>query len=110
MRHLPASSPDFGKNISAYYYWLFPNMMLNFYPWGLSLNLVQPLGLARTRVLRFNRWQLGAALAGLIGLNAVKRICDGASDDEKDAIFWRNASRFYALSAASLGLSEGTRT
>jgi choline monooxygenase len=25
--------------------------MLNFYPWGLSLNLVAPRGLARTRVL-----------------------------------------------------------
>ena len=25
--------------------------MLNFYPWGLSLNLVQPLAIDRTRVL-----------------------------------------------------------
>ena len=24
--------------------------MLNFYPWGLSVNLVQPVGMARTRV------------------------------------------------------------
>jgi choline monooxygenase len=35
---------------AAQYWWVFPNLMLNFYPWGLSLNLVQPLGLARTRV------------------------------------------------------------
>ena len=40
---LPASSPDAGKRIAAYYYWFFPNLMLNFYPWGLSINIVRPL-------------------------------------------------------------------
>jgi choline monooxygenase len=40
---LPPSSPDYGKAISAYYFWLFPNTMLNFYPWGLSVNVVRPL-------------------------------------------------------------------
>jgi choline monooxygenase len=47
---LPPSSPDHGRRIAAYYFWIFPNLMLNFYPWGLSLNLVVPLGPARTRV------------------------------------------------------------
>ncbi|HEX6705790.1 MAG TPA: aromatic ring-hydroxylating dioxygenase subunit alpha [Albitalea sp.] len=47
---LPPQSPDHGKRVAAYYYWVFPNLMLNFYPWGLSLNLVQPLGVARTRI------------------------------------------------------------
>ena len=47
----PAGSPDHGQRIAAYYWWVFPNLMLNFYPWGLSLNLVQPLGPSRTRVL-----------------------------------------------------------
>jgi len=36
---------------AAQYWWIFPNLMLNFYDWGLSLNLVQPLALDRTRVL-----------------------------------------------------------
>ncbi len=40
---LPASSPDYGKRVSAYYYWFFPNLMFNFYPWGLSINVVRPL-------------------------------------------------------------------
>jgi len=35
---------------AAQYWWIFPNLMLNFYPWGLSLNVVQPEGLDRTRV------------------------------------------------------------
>ncbi|MBC8173687.1 MAG: aromatic ring-hydroxylating dioxygenase subunit alpha [Chitinophagales bacterium] len=47
---LPAHSPDHGKQVAAYYYWVFPNMMLNFYPWGLSVNIVQPKGVDRTTV------------------------------------------------------------
>jgi choline monooxygenase len=47
---LPASSPDYGKKIAAYYFFVFPNMMFNFYPWGLSVNLVQPLAIDKTRV------------------------------------------------------------
>ena len=48
---LPVESPEHGQRIAAYYFWVFPNLMLNFYPWGLSLNVVVPLGPARTRVL-----------------------------------------------------------
>jgi choline monooxygenase len=39
-----------GARVAAYYYWLFPSTMLNFYPWGLSLNVVTPLSIDRTRV------------------------------------------------------------
>jgi choline monooxygenase len=46
----PPGSPDAGVRVAAYYWWLFPNTMLNFYPWGLSLNVVRPLAVDRTRV------------------------------------------------------------
>ena len=46
----PPGSPDYGQRVAAYYWWVFPNLMLNFYPWGLSLNLVQPEAINRTRV------------------------------------------------------------
>lgn len=59
----PAGHPDEGERIAAWYFWLFPNLMLNFYPWGLSLNLVQPLGPARTRVA-FMSYVYDAALRG----------------------------------------------
>jgi choline monooxygenase len=36
--------------VGAYWVWLFPATMLNLYPWGLSVNVVQPLGPSRTRV------------------------------------------------------------
>jgi len=46
----PAGHPDHGKRVAAWYWWLFPNMMFNFYPWGLSINIVRPQGPALTRV------------------------------------------------------------
>ncbi|MBK9017667.1 MAG: aromatic ring-hydroxylating dioxygenase subunit alpha [Saprospiraceae bacterium] len=53
---LPPGQPDFGKKIYAWYFWLFPNLMLNFYPWGLSLNIIEPLSHERTRV-RFRSYR-----------------------------------------------------
>ncbi len=47
---LPKDSPEYGQSIAAYYYFLFPNMMWNFYPWGLSINLVLPMSVDRTRI------------------------------------------------------------
>jgi choline monooxygenase len=46
---------------AAYYLWLWPNLMLNLYPWGLSLNVVEPLGPARTRI-RFRIYVRNPAL------------------------------------------------
>ena len=37
--------------VAARYWWVFPNLMLNVYPWGISLNLVEPQAIDRTRVL-----------------------------------------------------------
>lgn len=74
---LPSISIDAGKRVAAYYYWLFPNTMLNFYPWGCSVNIVQPLAIDRTRVLfRSYVWkpelvEHGAGAAG--GLDRVER-------------------------------------
>lgn len=59
---LPAGHPDQGRNVVAYYYWLYPNLMLNFYPWGLSVNVVVPLSPERTRVTYLRYVLRGAAL------------------------------------------------
>ncbi len=47
---LPEESPDFGKKIAGYYFWVFPNMMFNFYPWGLSINVVYPMDVDKCKV------------------------------------------------------------
>lgn len=44
------TSPDYGNEIAAYYWWVFPNIMLNYYPWGLSINIVKPLAKDLTKV------------------------------------------------------------
>jgi choline monooxygenase len=51
----PLGAPDHGQRIAGYYFWLYPSTLVNVYPWGLSLNLVQPLGHERTRVC-FRTW------------------------------------------------------
>ena len=38
------------ENTYAYYYWIFPNIMLNFYNWGLSINIIEPISKNKTRV------------------------------------------------------------
>lgn len=72
---LPPGHPDRGQRVGAYYFWLFPNAMLNFYPWGLSVNLVLPEGPERCRV-RYAAWVADPALrergAGA-GLDQVER-------------------------------------
>jgi choline monooxygenase len=47
---LPAGSPDRGRRIAAYYWWLWPNTMFNVYPWGVSINVVRPLSTVLTKV------------------------------------------------------------
>ena len=46
---------QFAKNhnsdeIYGYYYWIFPNIMMNFYDWGLSVNIIEPISKNKTRV------------------------------------------------------------
>jgi choline monooxygenase len=47
---LPAGHPDGGRRVAAYYVWLFPATMVNFYPWGISVNALRPLAADKTRV------------------------------------------------------------
>jgi len=47
---LSESAPDSDKRMYAYYYWIFPNLMLNFYAWGLSINIIEPLTAHKTRI------------------------------------------------------------
>lgn len=47
---LPADHPFAGTEVAAFYFWLFPNTMFNVYPWGISVNVVRPLAVDRTKV------------------------------------------------------------
>ena len=41
---------DVSSNIYAYYFFIFPNMMINVYNWGISINIVEPISIDKTRV------------------------------------------------------------
>lgn len=60
---LPADPLRPDDRVAAYYLWLFPHTMLNFYPWGMSANLVVPLAPDRTRV-DYHRWVWDRARLG----------------------------------------------
>ena len=47
---LPEDHQDYGKNVAAYYFFMFPNMMFNFYPWGLSVNIINPITPTKTKI------------------------------------------------------------
>jgi choline monooxygenase len=39
---IPEGEHYHGSSVAGLYFFVFPNMMFNFYPWGLSLNIVNP--------------------------------------------------------------------
>ena len=48
---IPEGSIDAGKRVAAYYWWLYPNLMMNIYPWGVSMNIIIPTSVNTTTVL-----------------------------------------------------------
>ncbi|NML23437.1 aromatic ring-hydroxylating dioxygenase subunit alpha [Pseudoflavitalea sp. G-6-1-2] len=103
---LPASSPDYGKKVAAYYFFVFPNMMFNFYPWGLSINIVQPLAIDQckvsfvTYVWNPDKFNTGAGS----DLNTVEM------EDEEvvEAVQLGVKSRFYEHGRYSVTREQGT--
>jgi choline monooxygenase len=103
---LPDSSKDYGKKIAAYYFWVFPNMMFNFYPWGLSANLVQPLTVHTTKVsFLIYVWDEGKRNAGAGG------ILDKVESEDEEIVQKVQKgvrSRFYKHGRYSVTKERGT--
>jgi len=62
-----------GTDIAALYWFVFPNLMMNCYPWGVSVNLVEPQSPARTRV-RFRSYVADAARRSAGAGSALDRV------------------------------------
>jgi choline monooxygenase len=103
---LPESSPEYGKKVAAYYFWVFPNMMFNFYPWGLSVNLVQPLAVNKTKVSFLTYiWKEELKDAGAGGdLDKVEREDEEIVQQVQKGIH----SRFYKQGRYSVTREKGT--
>lgn len=48
---MPTGSPFHDRPVAAWYLFVFPNLMINVYPWGLSVNIVEPVTLQSCRVV-----------------------------------------------------------
>jgi choline monooxygenase len=104
--HLPASSPDFGKKVAAYYFFVFPNMMFNFYPWGLSVNIIKPVSINETKVSfltyvwKEDKFNTGAGS----GLDTVELEDEEVVENVQKGV----GSRFYHHGRYSVTKEQGT--
>ncbi|ASU34990.1 aromatic ring-hydroxylating oxygenase subunit alpha [Mucilaginibacter xinganensis] len=103
---LPPSSPDYGKNVAAYYFWVFPNMMFNFYPWGLSVNVVEPVSVGGCRVKFFSYvWDESKLNKGAgAGLDKVEQEDEEIVENVQRGV----RSRFYKHGRYSVTREQGT--
>jgi choline monooxygenase len=103
---LPATSPDHGKAVAAYYFFVFPNMMFNFYPWGLSINIVQPVTQQQCKVSFLTYvWK-----EELFNRGAGSDLNQVEMEDEEvvEAVQKGIASRFYQHGRYSVTREQGT--
>jgi choline monooxygenase len=103
---LPVNSPDHGKNVAAYYFWVFPNMMFNFYPWGLSVNVVEPVSTGECRVKFFSYvWDASKLNKGAgAGLDKVEKEDEEIVENVQRGV----RSRFYNHGRYSVTREQGT--
>jgi choline monooxygenase len=103
---LPTDAKDYGKKVAAYYFFIFPNLLFNFYPWGLSINIVIPQSQSETKIAFLtyvadeSKYNKGAGS----GLDTVE-----IEDEEVvEAVQQGVRSRFYKHGRYSVTREQGT--
>ena len=96
------------KDNSAYahYYWIFPNIMLNFYNWGLSINIVEPISFNKTRI-KFLSYPIKNAKNVDVKINDLHKV---EMEDEKVVLNVQKGiqSEFYKNGRYSANHEKGT--
>jgi choline monooxygenase len=97
---------DDSGNIAARYLFVFPNMMFNFYEWGISVNVVRPLTPRKTSVLFLTYVRDGAEVSGGAGadLHGVELEDEAVVESVQRGI----RSRFYRHGRYSPTREQGT--
>jgi choline monooxygenase len=103
---LPVDSPDYGRKVAAYYFWVFPNMMFNFYPWGLSVNIVEPVSISKCKVSFFSYvWDASKLNKGAgAALDKVEKEDEEIVENVQRGV----RSRFYKHGRYSVTREQGT--
>jgi choline monooxygenase len=102
---LPADSPDYGKQVAAYYFWVFPNLMINVYPWGISMNVVMPQGPDKTLV-RFLTYVGNAAVYNTGAGSDLHRV-EMEDEEVVESVHRGLASRLYQSGRFSPTMERG---
>lgn len=103
---LPATHPLAGERVAGLYFWLFPNFMVNAYPWGLSTNEVKPVGPDHT-VISFRAYVRDPSLRSRGAGSALHRV--EMEDEEVVASCMRGVrSRLYDRGRFSARREIGT--
>ncbi len=103
---LPKGAQDYGKQVAAYYFWIFPNTMLNFYPWGCSVNVIKPLSPELTQV-SFLSFVLDESKLGKGAGGALDQV---EQEDERvvESVQRGIKSRYYDMGRFSPTKEQGT--
>jgi choline monooxygenase len=97
---------DKSGEVAARYLFIFPNLMFNFYPWGISVNIVRPVAHDRTVVefLRYVRDQTLVEEGAGADLHAVELEDEAVVESVQRGI----RSRFYTRGRYSPKREQGT--
>jgi choline monooxygenase len=94
------------NEVYALYFWLFPNIMINFYKWGISVNIIEPLGKEKTRI-RFISLPIKGSKQSSANNNSVDHI---EFEDQKVVLSVQKGikSKFYDRGRYSAEHEKGT--
>lgn len=96
----------FSNGEAAYYLFIFPNLMFNFYPWGISVNVVKPITPSRT-VVDFLTYVSDETKLG-IGAGADLHRVEMEDEAVVESVQRGIASRFYSRGRYSPAREQGT--
>jgi choline monooxygenase len=103
---LPEGSADYGKNVAGYYFFIFPNLMFNFYPWGVSINVVKPISPSETKVSFLS--YVGDESKLRQGAGANLHQVEMEDEDVVEHVQQGIRSRFYKHGRYSVKMEKGT--
>lgn len=103
---LPENHPDSDSVVTAYYYWIFPNFMLNIYNWGVQINIVKPIAHDYSKV-EFEYYIADESLWEKFGRDGLAEKTEREDEYVVEAVQQGLKSRFYHNGQYSPKMEKG---